>query len=62
MNSYLITDMPGTCRFTCLNRAISFYSQLCTDLLAFARNEDVESDLTVDEVNVLRSFSRIHEI
>ena len=61
MNSYLITDMPGTCRFTCVDRAISFYSELCTELLAFARDGDdwdIESNLTDDEVHVLRSFSQ----
>ena len=61
MNSYLITDMPGTFRFTCVDRAISFYSELCTELLAFARDGDdgdIESNLTDDEVHVLRSFSQ----
>ena len=56
MNSYLITDMPGTTTVGALDRAIFFYKQLCYELIAFAVEEDVVRYLTPDQAHVLRSF------
>jgi len=67
MNSYLITDMPGTprsprvgsdeVRFTSLNRAILFYDELCSDLLAFTKNEDVYRYFTADGQHIVHTFT-----
>ena len=63
MNLYLITDMPGTPRsprsprFTSLNRAIDFYDELCTELNAFTKNEDVYPYLTANGRHIVRTFT-----
>jgi len=69
MNSYLIrydmpgtstTDMPVTSTTTCVDRAISFYRQLCHELLQYAGDTDVVCYLTVDAAHRKLSFSNAY--